>query len=118
LSGEPAAIAKGVDSFTNTDHDLFFVSDTGARNVLAWFDQQGNPRGCWTTLHTIWRAGGKDLFYLGDGNKVVAAEIDTSKGFQAGTPGRMFPALPGERSTVIWDLFAGREALPIRTPAR
>jgi hypothetical protein len=35
------------------------------------------------------------LFYLGDANKVVVAEIDTSKGFQAGTPGRMFPAPPG-----------------------
>ncbi len=54
LSGEPAAIADGVDSFTTTNHGLFSVSDTGtlvyrggsgARNVLTWFDQQGNPTG-------------------------------------------------------------------------
>jgi eukaryotic-like serine/threonine-protein kinase len=54
LSGEPAAIADGVDSFTTTNHGLFSVSDTGTlvyragtgtQTVLTWFDQQGNPAG-------------------------------------------------------------------------
>jgi Tol biopolymer transport system component len=54
LTGEPAAIADGVDSFANTNHGLFSVSDTGMLvyrggsgpgTVLTWFDQQGNPAG-------------------------------------------------------------------------
>ena len=54
LSGEPVAIADGVDSFSTTNHGLFSVSDTGTlvyrggsgpQTVLTWFDQQGNPAG-------------------------------------------------------------------------
>ena len=54
LSGEPIAIADGIDSFTNSLHGLFSVSDTGtlvyragtgSQTVLTWLDQQGNPAG-------------------------------------------------------------------------
>ena len=54
LSGEPVAIADGVDSFSTTNHGLFSVSDTGTlvyrggsgpQTMLTWFDQQGNPAG-------------------------------------------------------------------------
>lgn len=54
LSGEAVAIAEGVDSFAETYHGLFSVSDTGAlvyrrgsggQTMLTWFDQQGNPTG-------------------------------------------------------------------------
>ena len=54
LSGEPAAIADGVDSFAARIVGLFSVSNTGTlvyrrrhgpRTVLTWFDQQGNPAG-------------------------------------------------------------------------
>jgi Tol biopolymer transport system component/predicted Ser/Thr protein kinase len=54
LSGEPTAIADGVDSFTDTNHGLFSVSDTGTlvyrggsgpQTRLTWFDLQGNPTG-------------------------------------------------------------------------
>jgi eukaryotic-like serine/threonine-protein kinase len=53
LSGEPAAIAEGVDSFDTTNHGQFSVSDTGtliyrlggSQAGLTWFDQQGNPAG-------------------------------------------------------------------------
>jgi eukaryotic-like serine/threonine-protein kinase len=54
LSGEPVAIADGVDSFTTTDHALFSVSNTGtlvyrkglgAQTVLTWFDEHGNSTG-------------------------------------------------------------------------
>ena len=56
LSGEPVAIADGLDSYAFTNHGLFSVSDTGtlvyrtgsgagAQRVLSWFDQQGNPAG-------------------------------------------------------------------------
>src|SRR6185436_13948929 len=51
LSGEPAAIAEGVDSFAVVNYGLFSVSDTGvlvyragagAKLVPGWFDQNGN----------------------------------------------------------------------------
>ena len=54
LSGEPVAIADGVDTFTVTNHGLFSVSDTGTlvyragsgtQNLLTWFDQQGKVVG-------------------------------------------------------------------------
>ncbi len=54
LSGEPVAIADGVDSFSTTNHGLFSVSHTGtlvyragigSQTVLTWLDQQGNPAG-------------------------------------------------------------------------
>ena len=52
LSGEPATIADGVDSYTGSYHGLFSVSDTGTLvyrggtgelSVLTWLDRQGNP---------------------------------------------------------------------------
>jgi eukaryotic-like serine/threonine-protein kinase len=54
LSGDPAAIADGVDSYPTTNHGLFSVSDAGTlvyrggsgpQTLLTWFDQQGNPAG-------------------------------------------------------------------------
>lgn len=54
LSGEPAAIAEGVDSFVGANYGLFSVSDTGAlvyragagsKLVATWFDQNINPAG-------------------------------------------------------------------------
>jgi eukaryotic-like serine/threonine-protein kinase len=54
LSGEPTAIAEGVDSFGRATYGLFSVSDTGtlvyrglavSRMVLGWFDRQGDPAG-------------------------------------------------------------------------
>jgi eukaryotic-like serine/threonine-protein kinase len=54
LSGEPAAIADGIDSFSSRNYGLFSVSNTGTlvyregtgtQTVLTWFDQRGNPAG-------------------------------------------------------------------------
>jgi eukaryotic-like serine/threonine-protein kinase len=54
LSGQPVAIADGIDSFSLTNHGLFSVSDTGtlvyhaslgSRTLLTWFDLQGHPSG-------------------------------------------------------------------------
>jgi Tol biopolymer transport system component len=54
LSGEPAAVADGVDSFSARSYGLFSVSNTGtlvyrkgtgSQTLLTWFDQQGNPAG-------------------------------------------------------------------------
>jgi eukaryotic-like serine/threonine-protein kinase len=48
-----------------------------------------------------WRPGGKGLFYLGPNSQMMAVDIDTSKGFQAGTPHRIFGAARGSGT---WDL--------------
>jgi len=54
LSGEPVAIAEGVDSFAQRNGGLFSVSNTGTlvyrrgtgvQTVLTWIDQQGNTVG-------------------------------------------------------------------------
>jgi serine/threonine protein kinase/Tol biopolymer transport system component len=54
LTGEPTAVAEGVDSFPATGHGLFSVSDTGtlvyrggvgSQYVLTWTDLQGHPAG-------------------------------------------------------------------------
>src|SRR5262249_15629440 len=54
LSGDPASIADGIDSFAQVNYGLFSVSDTGvlvyrtgagAKVLPAWFDQNGNQTG-------------------------------------------------------------------------
>jgi Tol biopolymer transport system component len=41
-------------------------------------------------VRSLWRPDGKGLFYVTLAGEIAAVEIDTSKGFQAGTPRRMF----------------------------
>jgi eukaryotic-like serine/threonine-protein kinase len=48
-----------------------------------------------------WRPDGKELFYSGPNSQMMAVDIDTSKGFQASTPHRIFGAPRGYGS---WDL--------------
>ncbi len=77
LSGEPAAIAEGVDSYPTTNHGLFSVSDTGTlvyrggsgpQTVLTWYDQQGNPAG------TVGDSGGYAFPAISpDGSRVAVA---------------------------------------------
>jgi Tol biopolymer transport system component/predicted Ser/Thr protein kinase len=50
-----------------------------------------------------WRADGKRLFYITLNSQLMAVEIDTGKGFQAGTPRRLF-AVPGAQLATNWDL--------------
>jgi Tol biopolymer transport system component len=53
-----------------------------------------------------WSADGKRLFYVTvNGFDLMAVDIDTSKGFQAGTPRRLFTA-PPPFINVGWDLTA------------
>ncbi len=77
LSGEPAAVADGVDSFTTSSHGLFSVSDTGTlvyragngtQTVLTWFDQQGKPAGTLGDPGDYW-----DPAISPDGSRVAVA---------------------------------------------
>jgi hypothetical protein len=39
----------------------------------------------------VWRDDGKELFFLGAGDgRVMAAAVDTTRGFEAGTPQTLF----------------------------
>lgn len=54
-------------------------------------------------IDPVWRTDGKELLYLGVTSQIMAVDIDTSKGFQAGTPRRLFNA-PSDALTAGWDL--------------
>jgi serine/threonine protein kinase/Tol biopolymer transport system component len=54
-------------------------------------------------IRPLWRPDGKEVFYVTAGGEVMGVDIDTNKGFQAGTPRRMFTAPPGVLG-VGWDL--------------
>ncbi len=54
-------------------------------------------------LYSLWRPDGKELFYLDQIAEVMVVDIDTSKGFQAGAPRRMFVA-PEATPNANWDL--------------
>jgi serine/threonine-protein kinase len=67
-------------------------------------------------VNPIWRSDGKELFYPGLASQMMAVDIDTSKGLQAGTPRRLFTA-PGEATTLGWDLAPdGKRFLFIAPP--
>jgi eukaryotic-like serine/threonine-protein kinase len=74
-----------------------FTPEAPAGTGAKWLVSKGGG------IRPIWRPDGKELFYLTLANQVMAVDIDTSKGFQAGTPRRMFIAPPGTTNT-SWDL--------------
>jgi Tol biopolymer transport system component len=53
-------------------------------------------------IRPIWRPDGKELFYLTVTGSVMAVDIETSKGFQAGTPHRLFTTSAAQDTD--WDL--------------
>jgi hypothetical protein len=56
------------------------------------------------------------LFYVTPNSEVMGVDIDTSKGFQAGAPRRLFTAPPGVVN-VSWDLSAdGKHFLFVAPP--
>ena len=56
-----------------------------------------------TGAHPRWRPDGKELFYTSYYLDQMAVDIDTRKGFQAGTPRRLFAA-PPPFGNVGWDI--------------
>jgi Tol biopolymer transport system component len=79
---------------------------TGAR----WMLSKG------TGAYPRWRADGKELFYTTLGFQQMAVDIDTGKGFQAGTPRRLFLA-PPPVNDVGWDLAPdGKRFLFVAAP--
>ena len=56
-------------------------------------------KGASPAINPRWRADGRQLVYMANPD-VMAVDIDTSKGFQAGTPRRLFAA----PQNLGWDL--------------
>jgi eukaryotic-like serine/threonine-protein kinase len=73
-----------------------FTPEAPAGRGAKWLVSKGGG------FRSLWRPDGKELFYLNT-NAVMAVDIDTSKGFLAGTPRRMFTAPAGAEAT-SWDL--------------
>ena len=74
-----------------------FTPEAPAGTGAKWLVSKGGG------VRPIWRPDGKELFYLGLASQVMAVDIDTSKGIQAGTPRRMFTA-PTRARDCGWDL--------------
>jgi serine/threonine protein kinase/Tol biopolymer transport system component len=74
-----------------------FTPQAPAGTGAKWLVSKGSG------VFPIWRADGKGLFYLTLASQVMAVDIDTSKGFEPGTPRRMFTAPTGATITG-WDL--------------
>jgi Tol biopolymer transport system component len=88
----------------------YLSTESGSAEVYVRPFTPGSPAGTgakWLVskgggLRPLWRPDGKGLFYYNNG-RAMAVDIDTSKGFQAGTPRRIF-AGPVGVANVGWDL--------------
>ena len=89
-----------------------FSAEAGANKTAAkWLVSKG------TGIGPRWRADGKELFYTSVNLDQMAVDIDPSKGFQGGTPRRLFSA-PPPLLNVNWDLAPdGKRFLFIAEPA-
>ena len=74
-----------------------FTPDAAAGTGAKWLVSKGGG------TRSLWRPDSKELFYVAQAGQVMAVDIDTSKGFQAGTPRRMFAA-PPTATAASWDL--------------
>jgi serine/threonine protein kinase/Tol biopolymer transport system component len=87
-----------------------FTPEAPAGTGAKWLVSKGGG------YRPIWRPDGKALFYLYQANQAMAVDIDTSKGFQAGTPKRMFTP-PSTALTTGWDLSPdGKRFLIVAPP--
>jgi eukaryotic-like serine/threonine-protein kinase len=88
-----------------------FTPQAPAGTGAKWLVSKGGGSG------PIWRPDGKELFYLAPASQAMAVDVDTSKGFQAGTPRRMFTAQSGVVNTTGWDLSPdGKRFLLVAPP--
>jgi serine/threonine protein kinase len=86
------------------------ISDEGNGGGAKWLISKG------LSLYPRWRSDGKEIFYATPNLDIMAVDIDTSKGFQAGTPRRLFTA-PPPLLTVRWSMTAdAKRFLFITTP--
>ncbi len=87
-----------------------FTPDAPAGTGAKWLVSKGGGR------RPRWSPDGKQLFYVALAVQMMAVDIDTSKGFQSGTPRRLFPTPPLTLSSG-WDLSPdGKKFLFVGTP--
>jgi Tol biopolymer transport system component len=87
-----------------------FSSDGNGGAGAKWLVSKGSG------IYPRWRADGKQLFYSTISLDFMVVDIDTSKGFQAGTPRRLFPT-PPPLINFAWDVAPdGKRFLFVTTP--
>ncbi len=86
-----------------------FTPDGPAGTGAKWLVSMGGG------ARPLWRPDGKELFYVSLTGSVMAVDIDTSKGFQAGTPRRMFAA--PTVANLGWDLSPDGKRFLFAAPA-
>jgi len=86
-----------------------FTPEAPAGTGAKWLVSKGGG------LLARWRPDGKELFYSNLNGQVMAVDIDTSKGFSAGTARRIF-AVPGGPSNLAWDLSPDGKKFLFVTP--
>jgi Tol biopolymer transport system component len=87
-----------------------FSPDGGAGAGAKWLVSKGGG------FYPRWRADGKRLFYSNLRSQLMAVEIDTGKGFQAGTPRQLF-AVVGTQLASNWDVAPDGKRFLFVTPA-
>src|SRR5262249_49453948 len=63
-----------------------------------------------------WRADGKELYYLSLDGKIMAVDIRTTPGLEAGIPRQLFETRVGGRANPVWDqdgVTAGGPEFPV-----
>ncbi|HXP87395.1 MAG TPA: protein kinase [Bryobacteraceae bacterium] len=87
-----------------------FSSDASGGGGAKWLVSKSSG------VYPRWRSDGKQLFYSTISLDFMAVDIDTSKGFQAGTPRRLF-ATPPPMLNIDWDIAPdGKRFLFVTTP--
>jgi hypothetical protein len=81
---------------------------TGAKR-LVWKDGRVSP---------VWRPDGKELFYVTVTGSLMAVDIDTSKGFRAGRPRRLFNAPLSASLETGWDVSPDGKRFLFAAPPR
>jgi hypothetical protein len=87
-----------------------FAPDAGPGSGAKWLISKGGG------VRPLWGPDGKELFFVTLNLQVMAVDIDTSKGFQAGTPHRLFTASPSVTQTG-WDFDAVHKRFLMADPS-
>ena len=85
--------AEGVFS-PNGRWIAYTTDEIGEPNVFVQSFPEANEKHRVSTNggnHPVWRADGKELFYLGADARMMAVPIDTTGGFAPGVPHALFP---------------------------
>jgi len=132
MEGESRAFRPLADSSTTLIHaqispDGHWLAGTSGSipDVFVYVQSLDGPPGRWqispaTARRPLWTKGGKELVYEGMDGQLMAVDIDTRAGFQAGTPKPLFllPLRSFGRNVSSWSCDESGERFLLITPER